>query len=217
MVIFELKEIILTKIFMERHAMVTSVGILMTLSLIWKYLQEWSYDSIKLNLEIECVEKFYNNTFLPSQDDPFRSFGCHIALSISDKIPMSVNNDLDYFYENMKDGKYIKNKHALYLFLFTHLTSEEYRQFLRKDLKLDQSFKHKPNYSFLTNTEEQNKLKPYIYYLCQRQTVTLKPSDVRASWAIFTLQILKKLKKYFKKKTNLTSHTIRNNLCYSRL
>ena len=117
---------------------------------------------------------------MPSQDDPFRSFGCHIALSISDKIPMSVNNDLDYFYENMKDGRYINNKHAIYFFLFKHLTSEEYRQFLRKDPKLHQLFKHEPNYSSLMNTEEQNQSKPYIYHLCQRQTVILKPNDERA-------------------------------------
>ena len=112
---------------------------------------------------------------MPSHDDPFSSFGCHIALSISDNIPMSVNNDLDSFYENMKDGKYVTNKHAIYSFLLTKLNNEEYRQFLIKDPKMLDTFKHEPNYALLTNLEERNKPKPYIYHLCQRQTVFIKP------------------------------------------
>jgi len=122
------------------------------------------------------VEKFYKNIFLPSQDDPFHSFGCHIALSISDKIPMSVNNDLDLFYENMNDGLNVNDKHSSYSFLSVQLTGEEYRQFEQKDPRLLKTLRYVPNYSSLTKSASNNDKIRYIHHLCKRQTIILKPS-----------------------------------------
>ena len=124
---------------------------------------------------------------LPSQDDPFSSFGCHIALTVkSNNIPKSVNNDLDCFYENIKDGKYANDEHAIYSFLLTELTGNEYRQLLRRDSNLLKTLKYEPNYSSLAKSAAINKSKPYIHHLCQRKTVIFKSSKERKSLSIFT-------------------------------
>ena len=116
---------------------------------------------------------------MPSQDDPFSSFGCHISLSKSDSVPMSVNNDLDCFYEKIKDGDHVNNEHAIYSFLLTLLSNDENRQFLIKDPELLNTLKYVPNFASLTQSAREKKSCRYIYYLCQRQTVNLKPTPER--------------------------------------
>ena len=131
-------------------------------------------ESIALNLKKEFLENFYDNIFLPSQDDPFSSFGCHIALTKSDSIPVSVNNDLDRFYNTIKTGYSINNEHAIYSFLLTLLSLDEKRQFFQKDPKFLNVLKYKPNFASLLQSVRENNSKLYIYYLCQRQTFKIK-------------------------------------------
>ena len=90
---------------------------------------------------------------------------------------MSVNNDLDSFYEKSKGGNPVYNEHAMYSFLLTLLTRDEIRQFLKKDPKLLNTLHYEPNFASLTQSTLENKLNRYIYYLCQRQTVNLKLAE----------------------------------------
>ena len=130
----------------------------------------------QINLVKELYKKFYSNILLPSQDDPYSSFGCHIALSESNNIPKSVNNDLDCFYENIKDDIYANDEHAIYSFLLTELTGKEYRQLLQRDSNLLKTLKYEPNYSSLAKSK-----RTYIHHLCQQRTVIFKPSIERKS------------------------------------
>ena len=183
---FGIREIVLTKLFMTRQTIVSSVTIQIIIISDLLFLIRIS-ESISLNLEKEFLEKFYEKIFLPSQDDPFSSFGCHIALSISDSIPMSINNDLDCFYENIKVGNRVNNEHAIYSFLLSRLSNEENRQFLHKDPKFLKTLKYETKFASLLQSARENNSKWYIYYLCQRQTVNLKPTNEREGLSILKM------------------------------
>ena len=137
-----------------------------------------------MNLKKEFLEKFYDTVYLPSQDDPFDSFGCHIALKKSDSIPVSVNNDLDCFYEKIRVGDHVNNQHAIYSFLLTRFSHEENHQFLQKDPKLLNTLKYETKFTSLFQLARENNSNWYIYYLCQRQTVNVKPTNKREGFSI---------------------------------
>ena len=100
-------------------------------------------------------------------------------------------NDLDAFYENMKDASYADDEHAIYSFLLTQLTCEENRQLFRKDSKLLDTLKYQSITSSLVESEGTIKSKWYFYHLCQRQTVHVQYSTERKSLLTLNLQLQK--------------------------
>ena len=100
---------------------------------------------------------------------------------------MSINNDLDCFYENIKAGDRVNNEHAIYSFLLSRLSNKENRQFLQKDRKLLNTLKFETKFASLLKSVRENNSKLYIYYLCQRQTVYLKPTNKREGLSILKM------------------------------
>ena len=100
---------------------------------------------------------------------------------------MSINNDLDCFYENIKAGDRVNNEHAIYSFLLSRLSNKENRQFLQKDPKLLNTLKYETQFASLLQSARENNSKWYIYYLCQRQTVNLKPTNKREGLSILKM------------------------------
>ena len=89
----------------------------------------------------------------------------------------------------MIDGIYANDEHAIYSFLLTKLTDNEYRQLLQRDSNLLKTLKYEPNYSSLAKSAGYNKSKWYTHHLCQRKTVIFKPSIERKSSLMITIII----------------------------
>ena len=128
----------------------------------------------------------YTGIYLPSEDDPSLRSGPHIPLRISSKLPMSVNNDLEEFYQN--DKPYLCHYCAVYCFLLTKLSSSEQIKYFNSDPRLLQTLKFKPKITISTELENTYNRQSYLYHLCLRKTVIFELPHEKLSSSLRTYQ-----------------------------